>query len=234
MRAEEILVPTAAGLCCPQGGFHVDPTRPVARALITHAHSDHARPGHGAVLATPETIDLMRLRYGENFAGAAQPVDYGEQPASAASRRVSSVRPRARLSANPGRDHQSCALSAPATTRMWPTRPARRLHRLRVMFSLPKRRSGFRFFGMAIRAARSRSCSRLSRCFRSGPILSGPTALGKAQRLIALLARGRLRAADLSARRHRGDHALLCEPYRTRRCCGRRATRTKPSLPALS
>ena len=79
MRAEEILVPTAAGLCCPRGGFHVDPTRPVARALITHAHSDHARPGHGAVLATPETLDLMRLRYGENFAGSTQPVDYGER-----------------------------------------------------------------------------------------------------------------------------------------------------------
>ena len=33
--------------------FHIDPTRPVDKALITHGHSDHARPGHGAVLATP-------------------------------------------------------------------------------------------------------------------------------------------------------------------------------------
>jgi putative mRNA 3-end processing factor len=79
MRAEELLTPTSAGLCCPPGRFHIDPTRPVARALITHAHSDHARPGHGAVLATPETLDLMRLRYGENFAGAVQPVRYGEE-----------------------------------------------------------------------------------------------------------------------------------------------------------
>jgi putative mRNA 3-end processing factor len=40
----------------------------VARALITHGHSDHARAGHGAVLATPETLELMRLRYGERLA----------------------------------------------------------------------------------------------------------------------------------------------------------------------
>jgi putative mRNA 3-end processing factor len=79
MRPEEILVPTAAGLCCRPGGFHIDPTHPVERALITHGHSDHARAGHGAVLATPETIDLMRLRYGENFAGTAQPASYGER-----------------------------------------------------------------------------------------------------------------------------------------------------------
>jgi putative mRNA 3-end processing factor len=78
MRPEELLTPTPAGLCCRSGGFHIDPVRPVARALITHAHADHARPGHGAVLATPETLDLMRLRYGENFAGSVQPIRYGE------------------------------------------------------------------------------------------------------------------------------------------------------------
>jgi len=78
MRPEELLAPTPAGLCCRPGGFHIDPVRPVARALITHGHSDHARPGHGDVLATAETIDLMRLRYGENFAGSAQPIRYGE------------------------------------------------------------------------------------------------------------------------------------------------------------
>jgi putative mRNA 3-end processing factor len=78
MRPEELLVPTAAGLCCRSGGFHIDPVCPVARALITHGHSDHARPGHGAVLATPETLDLMRLRLGDNFAGSVQPIRYGE------------------------------------------------------------------------------------------------------------------------------------------------------------
>ena len=78
MRPEDILVPTPAGVCCKLGGFHIDPTRPVERALITHGHSDHARAGHGAVLATQETLDLMRLRYGENFAGTTQAARYGE------------------------------------------------------------------------------------------------------------------------------------------------------------
>jgi putative mRNA 3-end processing factor len=78
MRPEDLLAPTPAGLYCPSGGFYIDPTRPVAKALITHGHSDHARPGHGAVLATQETLDLMRLRYGPGFAKSIQPVRYGE------------------------------------------------------------------------------------------------------------------------------------------------------------
>lgn len=79
MRPQDILLPTADGLCCKPGGFHIDPVRPVDRAVITHGHSDHARAGHGAVLATQETLDMMRLRYGENFAGSMQAIRYGEE-----------------------------------------------------------------------------------------------------------------------------------------------------------
>src|SRR5580704_14718606 len=79
MRAEDVLALTASGVCCKLGDFYIDPTRPVERALITHGHSDHARAGHGAVLATPETLDLMRLRYGPNFAGSTQAIRYGEE-----------------------------------------------------------------------------------------------------------------------------------------------------------
>jgi putative mRNA 3-end processing factor len=78
MRAQELLTATPSGLYCEPGGFHIDPPRPVARALITHAHFDHARAGHGAVLATAETLDLMRLRHGEGFAQSTQAVAYGE------------------------------------------------------------------------------------------------------------------------------------------------------------
>jgi putative mRNA 3-end processing factor len=78
MRPEELLVRTPAGLCCRAGKFHIDPLLPVERALITHAHSDHARPGHQHVLATAETLDMMRLRYGEDFARTKQPIAYGE------------------------------------------------------------------------------------------------------------------------------------------------------------
>jgi len=78
MRAEDLLIPTPAGLYCRRGDFYIDPVRAVDKAVITHGHSDHARPGHGAVLATRETLDLMRLRYGDDFAGTAQAVRYGE------------------------------------------------------------------------------------------------------------------------------------------------------------
>lgn len=78
MRPEQLLKPTPSGVCCPPAGFHIDPTRPVERALITHAHSDHARAGHRHVLATRQTLDIMRLRYGENFAGSTQEIRYGE------------------------------------------------------------------------------------------------------------------------------------------------------------
>lgn len=55
---------------------YIDPPFPVEKAIITHAHSDHARPGHGAVLATPETIGIIKLRYGPDAARSYQPVNY--------------------------------------------------------------------------------------------------------------------------------------------------------------
>ena len=51
---------TRAGLYCEPGDFHIDPPRPVARAVITHGHGDHARSGNGRVLATRETMAIMR------------------------------------------------------------------------------------------------------------------------------------------------------------------------------
>lgn len=77
--AGDLLTLTPQGLYCPRGDFHVDPTRPVPRALITHGHSDHARSGHGHVLATPETLAIMAVRYGEDFAGATQSAALGRR-----------------------------------------------------------------------------------------------------------------------------------------------------------
>ncbi|MEZ5854276.1 MAG: ligase-associated DNA damage response exonuclease [Hyphomicrobiaceae bacterium] len=61
---ESWLRPEAAGLYCVPGDFYIDPARAVDRAVITHGHSDHARPGHTAVLATAETHAVNRLRLG--------------------------------------------------------------------------------------------------------------------------------------------------------------------------
>ena len=71
-RVENWLKVTPAGLFCEPGGFFIDPTRAVDRAIISHAHADHARPGHQAVLATAETLAIMGERMGEGRAGASQ------------------------------------------------------------------------------------------------------------------------------------------------------------------
>ena len=63
------LYPTGHGLYCEPGQFFIDPFRPVERAVISHGHGDHARPGHGRVLASRETIEIMKVRYGPQSAG---------------------------------------------------------------------------------------------------------------------------------------------------------------------
>jgi len=59
-------------------GIYIDPPQPVDRAIITHGHADHARYGHGAVLATPDTIAIMKARYGEDAAGRWDELPFGE------------------------------------------------------------------------------------------------------------------------------------------------------------
>jgi putative mRNA 3-end processing factor len=64
------------GLYLPGPDAWIDPASPKPRAIITHGHADHARAGHGEVIATPETIAIMHARYGPQ---AAAPLAYGEQ-----------------------------------------------------------------------------------------------------------------------------------------------------------
>ncbi|PJE06931.1 ligase-associated DNA damage response exonuclease [Legionella sp.] len=70
------LIPKPAGLFCVPGDFYIDPIDCVDRAVITHAHNDHARPGHNKVLASPETIDIMQLRFGNKACGQWQNLPY--------------------------------------------------------------------------------------------------------------------------------------------------------------
>lgn len=65
------------GLYCPGGGFHIDPWAPAARAVITHAHSDHARGGSQAYLTSRAGEALLRARLGDE--AAIQSVEYGER-----------------------------------------------------------------------------------------------------------------------------------------------------------
>ena len=71
-----LIVARPEGLYCPPGDFYIDPWRPVARAVITHAHSDHARTGHGAYLAHRLSEGTMRRRLGADI--ALQTLEYGE------------------------------------------------------------------------------------------------------------------------------------------------------------
>jgi putative mRNA 3-end processing factor len=65
------------GLYVRPADVFVDPLRPVPRAVVTHGHSDHARPGHGTVIATPATLAIMALRLGEGAGREPKALDYG-------------------------------------------------------------------------------------------------------------------------------------------------------------
>ena len=71
-----LLIESPSGLFCPAGGFHVDPWGPADRALITHAHGDHARPGSQAYLCAEPSRRLLERRFGPDVRVEALP--YGE------------------------------------------------------------------------------------------------------------------------------------------------------------
>ena len=66
------------GLYCVPADAYIDPVKPVACAIVTHGHADHARSGHGVCHATPQTMRIMKVRYGEEHAEFQKPLDYGE------------------------------------------------------------------------------------------------------------------------------------------------------------
>lgn len=77
----ELLRVTPRGLFCEQGNFYVDPWRPVDRAVITHAHADHARWGSKKYLAADTSSQVLRIRMGEKadieFQPLAEPLKIG-------------------------------------------------------------------------------------------------------------------------------------------------------------
>jgi putative mRNA 3-end processing factor len=72
----DLVVQRPEGLYCPPGDFYIDPWRPVPRAVITHAHSDHARYGNGHYLAAAPAEGVLRARLGDI---ALQALPYGER-----------------------------------------------------------------------------------------------------------------------------------------------------------
>lgn len=76
MKPNDLVVQRPEGLYCPPGDFYIDPWRPVARAVITHAHADHARYGHGHYLASSDAQGVLRVRLGSIDL---QTLPYGER-----------------------------------------------------------------------------------------------------------------------------------------------------------
>lgn len=74
-RSGDLVCLRPEGLYCPAGGFYIDPWRPVERAVITHAHGDHARTGHAHYLAAAPAVHVLRARLGDI---SLQAVEYGE------------------------------------------------------------------------------------------------------------------------------------------------------------
>jgi putative mRNA 3-end processing factor len=70
----DLIIASPEGLYCPAGDFHIDPWRPVARAVITHGHSDHARWGSQAYLCHRDCAPILRKRLG---GVSIETLDYG-------------------------------------------------------------------------------------------------------------------------------------------------------------
>jgi putative mRNA 3-end processing factor len=73
----DLLISTTAGLHCPAGDFYIDPWQPVSRAIVTHAHADHASPGSQEYLASTDGRLVLQSRLGEQ--ARIRTIDYGER-----------------------------------------------------------------------------------------------------------------------------------------------------------
>ena len=72
-----MLSETPDGLFCAAGGFHIDPWNPVDKAVVTHAHGDHARAGHATYLCAAPCAGLLRRRFGADT--RIETLQYGER-----------------------------------------------------------------------------------------------------------------------------------------------------------
>jgi putative mRNA 3-end processing factor len=202
----------AAGLYCTPGGFHIDPTHPVARAIITHAHADHARPGHGAVLATPDTIAILKTRLGENAAGSFQALPYGE--ALSLGGVTLQLAPAGHIlgSAQVVIDYKGARAVVSGDYKLDPDPTAAPFELVQCHLFITEATFGLPVFR---HAADAQEISKLLRSVRANSDrthLIGAYGLGKTQRLIALL---RAAGYDRPIWLH-GAHQALCQLYQAR------------------
>lgn len=186
---EDWIYPTPAGLYCAPGGFHIDPSSPVPRAIVTHGHSDHARAGHAAVLATAETAAIMRVRLGEGFAGTVETLPLGETLAVGETR--ISLHPAGHIlgSAQVLIEHQGRRVVVTGDYKCRPDPTCKSFELVRCDLLVTEATFGLPVFR---HEPDGREISRLLECRAQNPdrtVLIGVYGLGKCQRLIALLRR---------------------------------------------
>ncbi|MEZ5364830.1 MAG: hypothetical protein R2748_21460 [Bryobacterales bacterium] len=100
--AEELIRVTPAGLYCEAGDFYIDPWAPVERAVITHAHSDHAQWGCKAYLAAKSGQAVLETRLGSDI--RAEYLSYGETRVQWRNGQPASRRTHPRLQSGPRRE----------------------------------------------------------------------------------------------------------------------------------
>lgn len=186
---EDWIYPTPAGLYCAPGGFHIDPSSPVPRAIVTHGHSDHARPGHTAVLATAETAAIMRVRLGDSFAGTVETLPLGDT-LTIGDTRVS-LHPAGHIlgSAQVLIEHQGRRVVVTGDYKRRPDPTCAPFELVRCDLLVTEATFGLPVFRHEPDA---REIARLLDCRAQNPdrtVLIGVYGLGKCQRLIALLRR---------------------------------------------
>ena len=177
--AADVLTVTPSGLYCAAGDFHIDPTRRVSRALITHGHSDHARPGHGQVLATQGRWTSCACVSAKHSPGRASRISYGRSlrigdahvTFAPAGHVLGSAQNLCRRAWFPG-------LPCPRLQTLQPIRPAGISNPSGAMPLSPKPRSGLPVFRHPDHE-RNRSCSSRSACSPSGRTSSASYSLRK-------------------------------------------------------
>ena len=204
---------TPQGLYCVPGDFYIDPVRAVARAVITHGHSDHARPGHAHVLATAETLAIMRTRMGAERAGGQQQALGYHQRLMVGDVAVTLIPAGHVLGAAQVVMEFGGSAGSGLGRLQAPAGPDLRAFRARCLRCVRDRgdvrAAGLPASGCA--AMRSGGCWPAWRCFRSARMSIGAYALGKCQRLIATCCANaaRMRRSICMARM-----LPVCETYR--------------------
>ena len=186
--------PAVRGSIAPPAIFFIDPVRNVDRALITHGHADHARAGHGHVLATAQTLDIMAIPLsGADHAGATQSAGLGEEI------RIKDVTVTfhpagqcARLGADCRGAQNGLRIVASGDYKPRPDPTCATSSRSLVMSSSPRRPSPCRCSAIPMPWLKSASCCGLSGANPDRAHLVGVYSLGKAQRVIRLIRDGRI------------------------------------------